>query len=328
MHREAVKRRSTSVSAVLRSSDAKWLADLFDVGANPRLVGPVDRGVQGQVWRLETDEGWYAVKEALWPLDDHQALLANEFQARAMAHGVSAPPAVVARDGRVIIRDRGEPVRLFRWMRMDGPDRSIDPGDVGRMVAALHRAGGHVIGDIHPWYVEPVGIDGWHQLVAELRQADAPFSADLAGLVDALLEAELILTPPAGPLTVCHRDLWADNVRRVPGNGLAVIDWDNCGPESADQELSMLFVEFGGSRERVRTLYQAYCAAGGPGRVRSVSDFTMPVAVLGHIGEQACRQWLQAMTENDRMRAHRRIREFLGEPFTRDVIDQILSWLN
>ena len=313
---------------MLSSGDAEWLADLFDVGANPRLVGPVDRGEQGHVWRLETDEGWYAVKETLWPLDDHQALLANDFQARAMAYGVSAPPAVVARDGRLIIRDRGEPVRIFRWMTMDGPDRSVDPGDLGRLVAALHRAGGRVTGDIHPWYVEPVGVQGWNQLVAELQHTDAPFSADLAGLVDELLAAELILTPPAGPLTLCHRDLWADNVRRVPGNGLAVIDWDNCGPESADQELSMLFVEFGGSRERVRMLYQAYCTADGPGRVRFVSDFTMPVAVLGHLGEQACRQWLQAVNEKDRLRAHRRVREFLAEPLTRDAIGQMLSWLN
>jgi thiamine kinase-like enzyme len=213
-------------------------------------------------------------------------------------------------------------------MTMDGPDRSVDPGDLGRMVAALHRAGGRVTGDIHPWYAEPVGVQGWNQLVAELRHADAPFSADLAGLVDELLAAELILTPPAGPLTLCHRDLWADNVRRVPGNGLAVIDWDNCGPESADQELSMLFVEFGGSRERVRMLYQAYCTADGPGRVRFVSDFTMPVAVLGHLGEQACRQWLQAVNEKDRLRAHRRVREFLAEPLTRDAIGQMLSWLN
>jgi hypothetical protein len=70
-------------------------------------------------------------------------------------------------------------------------------------------------------------------------------------------------------------------------------------------------------------LHEAYVDAGGPGRLRRPGDFSMAIAQLGHLGERACRLWLDP-TE-DRQRALARVEEFLGEPITRPLIQQFLD---
>ena len=62
-----------------------------------------------------------------------------------------------------------------------------------------------------------------------------------------------------------------DNVRRTPGGGLVVLDWANSEPGEVNGELGCARFEYGlGQADRMRTLYAAYLAAGGPGRVADV----------------------------------------------------------
>jgi hypothetical protein len=56
-----------------------------------------------------------------------------------------------------------------------------------------------------------------------------------------------------------------------------------------------------------------------------LSDFTMPIAQLSHIGERASRLWLDAHTDDARGRAAALADEFTGEPLTRDLIDELLD---
>ena len=71
------------------------------------------------------------------------------------------------------------------------------------------------------------------------------------------------------PVQTCHLDLWADNLRRSDGRPF-VIDFDNAGPGDPSREIAMVIFEFGrGDAVRQRTLYDAYLAAGGPGRART-----------------------------------------------------------
>ena len=156
---------------------------------------------------------------------------------------------------------------------------------------------------------------------------NAPFAGELAALVDELVLVESIMRRPvADHLLVCHRDLWADNVRTRALDGRpVVIDWDNHGRASASQELAMVLVEFGTTADRVRSLYRAYLDSGGPGRIHSVAEFTMPVAVLNHILELGCRQWLEATTDDQRARAAGRVAEFVGDPLTLPVVERRLT---
>ena len=74
---------------------------------------------------------------------------------------------------------------------------------------------------------------------------------------------------------------------------MCVIDWENCGLADPSQELALVLFEFGlGNPERARALYGAYLDAGGPGRIDRRGNFSMLIAQLGHIGEDACERWL------------------------------------
>jgi len=84
-------------------------------------------------------------------------------------------------------------------------------------------------------------------------------------------------------------------------------------------------LEFGLDEDRVTRLYESYRSAGGSGRTNSIGDLTMPAAAVGHLGELACRQWLEASDETARSRAAGRADEFLAEPWTLEVLERLLG---
>jgi hypothetical protein len=158
--------------------------------------------------------------------------------------------------------------------------------------------------------------------------ADAPFVDRLAALLPSVVEAEGILTSPRR-VQVCHRDLWADNVRRTPGGGLVVLDWENSGPGDVNGELGCALFEYGlGQADRMRTLYAAYLDAGGPGRLADRGDLTMLVAQLGNIARVGCERWLTSATDQERASNADWVTEFLNEPVTVETVDRILLAVN
>jgi hypothetical protein len=160
-------------------------------------------------------------------------------------------------------------------------------------------------------------------LVGAARVAGAPFADRLAGLRDELVAVEGLLEPPT-VLQTCHRDLFADNVLATTSGDLCVIDWENSGLADPSHELAVVLVDFScGHRDRARRLYEVYVDAGGPGRLRRPGDFSMAIAQLGHIGEQACRHWLDPAQDRDRALA--RVDEFLAEPITRSLVAELLD---
>jgi hypothetical protein len=100
-------------------------------------------------------------------------------------------------------------------------------------------------------------------------------------------------------------------------------------PTSADpsQELALVLFEFGcGDDRRARIIYDAYVGDGGPGRIDRPGHFSMLIAQLGHIGEDAFSRWLDPTepdAERDRQAA--RVDEFLSLTLTRSSIDRLLS---
>ena len=83
--------------------------------------------------------------------------------------------------------------------------------------------------------------------------------------------------------------------------------------------------EFGmGDVDRFRTIHDAYLASGGPGRIDRPGTFSMLIAQLGHIGEDACERWLDATgSADERARQAARADEFLSLPLTRDAITEV-----
>jgi aminoglycoside phosphotransferase (APT) family kinase protein len=307
--------------------DAVELARRFALGRAVKLSdGPVARGKQGVVWRLETTDGRWAVKVPFAASDEESMRPAAEFQEAAHAAGVPTPRVRRTPEGSLFATVAGTQVRVYEWVDLLAPDPGLDPAHVGEIVAALHRVPGGGSGLPHPWYREPVGAERWDELVARLRAAGAPFAARLAALRDELVALESWLEPPE-LLRMCHRDLWADNVLGTADGGVCVIDWENSGAADPAQELCCVLFEFARTDPgRARALTAAYRAAGGPARVHRRGQCTMLIAQLGHIAELAAQDWLEPTPRSPhRADSAAWISEILDEPHTRELLDTLVT---
>ncbi len=312
---------------MLNPGMAVEIARRFDLGAGAELsAGPVARGKEGLVWRLDTVRGRWAVKEPVRQVPDEQVAAAALFQETVGKAGVPVPQVVRSVDGTVFAAVGGTWVRVYGWVDLLAPDIAADPVAVGELVAGIHRVRMSIGEEFVPWYGEAVGAQRWDALVTDLRRAKAPFAEDLAQVRDELIALEEWIEPPES-LQTCHRDLWADNLVGTPSGGLCVIDWDNSGLADPAQELCCVLFEFGaGSPGRARSLYEAYRNAGGPARVERPGHFSMLIAELGHICEMACRDWLQPNPRSpERADSAASFAEFVDRPHHRDVLLEILD---
>jgi aminoglycoside phosphotransferase (APT) family kinase protein len=307
--------------------EAVELARRFGLGRAVRLSdGPVARGKQGLVWRLDTTDGSWAVKTALDPFDVDEAVAATVFQEAAYAAGVPTPQVRRTTEGRVFAAIAGTEVRVYEWVDLMPPDLGLDPAQVGAVLAAIHGAGATDARPLDPWYHEPIGAGRWDELVRQLAAAGAPFAGQLADLRDELVALEAWIEPPVTVQT-CHRDLWADNLRPTADGGICVIDWENSGPADPSQELGCVLFEFARRDPgRARALTEAYSRAGGPATVSRRGHFSMLIAQLGHITEMAGTDWLTPNPRSpDRTDSAAWIGEVLDEPHTRALLDTILA---
>lgn len=306
---------------------AAQVADRFDLGPDARLEVEAARGEQGQVRRLVTARGVFALKETFGELDVDESELTAAFQARCHDAGVPCPRPLADSDGCYVAHVDGQPVRLQTWADVHDADPMLDPASVGTAVARLHGVVVPATETPHEWHTEPVGAAEWRALVKAARGAGAPYADRLAALVPDLLAMEELLTPMVGRQW-CHLDLWADNLRGTPDGGVCVIDFDNAGPAEPTRELAMVLFEFARTgRDRLHALVAAYEEAGGSGRVSRAEDFGVTIAQLHHIGRHQVLGWLHARDPEARARAHAGVEEFVGDPFRVVDVERLLGWL-
>jgi Phosphotransferase enzyme family len=302
---------------------------MFDLGSWGRLSdGPVASGRLGSIWRLDTERGSWAVKQ-LGDIPDEglaELLEGAAFQEAALAAGVPTPALRRTRADELIADCAGVRVRLHAWVDLHDADVSLDPLDVGRLVAGLHRVDFAGAVGLDPWYTEPVGRARWRELMGVLRARHAPFVDELYALVPELVATEAYLGSPPRELRTCHRDLWADNVRGARDGGLCVFDFDDAGLADPSRELAVVLVEYCTADPRRAGLIRgAYREAGGPGRVQDPTDFAMAIAQLSHIVAEGCRRWLTATTDAELSDNEGWVREFIDRPLTRTVIEALLA---
>jgi Ser/Thr protein kinase RdoA (MazF antagonist) len=311
---------------VLVPESAEKIAEAYELGDVVEMAGPT-RGEQGQVWRLVTSTGQWAVKETFHELSPSEAGRIAAFQTAAQAAGVGAPTVLTTATGAPLATVDRTALRLYGWVDICGPDVGLDPVAVGALLAVLHRTIVPAWGQPHPWYTDPVGA-GWDELVAQATDQQAPFTDTLAALRDELAALEATLRPMA-PLQTCHLDLWADNLRATARGELCLIDWDNSGPADPSREVALVLFEFGrGDHHRLRAIYESYLDRAGPGRISGEVDFSMLIAQFGHIGEMHLRRWLALPPgAPERVREAEGIEEFLGDPLRRSTIQDILDAL-
>jgi len=301
-------------------------AEAFGLGAVTAEPFVAARGHQGRVWRLTTHRGSYAVKELLIRLTEDDVRVDVALQSTMVGRGVYAPRPVLTGSGAALVTVDGAQFRAYTWMDLAEPRRDLDPRAIGRLVATLHRdpiPAQPSAGDA--WYTEPVPAHHWAEAAAQLAAVNAPFAAEFAASVEAFVDLQDLFRRP-DPTQLCHRDLWADNLRLTGDGGLCVIDWDNCGRAEPAQELAVPLVEFCyDDGDRAALMYRAYRRAGGPGRLTDPGDFTMVLAQLGHFAVTAAREWLQAGDQTSKARAEAWFREGWEQPLGRPQIHHLLD---
>jgi len=317
------------VAPDLRHSHVPRIAEAFDLGTDGRLSdGPVASGRIGSIWRLETDRGSWAVKQVEdADADEVASLLAGAaFQEAAFAAAVPTPALRRARDGSVITEIDEIHLRVYAWVDLEGPRLDLDARRLGELVATLHCVDHAGTQGVHPWYTEPVGAARWTELLGSLRAAGAPFGEELGALVPDLVALERYLGGAPRALRTCHRDLWADNVRRTRDGRLCVFDFDNAGLADPSQELALVMVEFAGNDPaRARMIQEAHAATGGPATIEGPGDFAMVIAQLSHIVEEGCRRWLASTDDAARRDNEAWVREFIDRPLTPGLIERLLD---
>jgi len=310
---------------MLRAADAPRVAAIYGLGHVLDFTGPVARGVIGQIWRLDTSAGSWAVKEWFDEPDRAEVEEGARFQEAAADAGIPSPPVIRTATGSLLAQLDGTTTRVQGWVELNDRDPMLDPVEVGRLVGQLHQVPFEGRQPVDAWYAEPIGRDRWEELATALDHAGAPFAGSLASRVDELVELDTLVEPPRD-LRTCHRDLWADNLRSTPSGPLCLIDWEDCGLADPSMELALVVWEFGRTDpRRARTIHEAYVDAGGTGRVRDEGDFSMAIAQLGHIGARACRDWLEATNGAHRDFAEAWFGEFVDEPLTRETITMVLD---
>jgi hypothetical protein len=305
--------------------DAQGIADAFGLGCAAGLSEPVARGELGEIRRLETDLGTWAVKQALVPGKVTADEAGTAYHRVCWEAGIPSPEPIRAGSGSFVAETGGEHVRVCTWVDLEEPDTDLDPAVVGALLARMHGVHVPVVGPVHEWFEAPIGKREWKGVLKASRAAGAPYADRLAELLPALLEVESILTPMRGVQT-CHLDLWADNLRRTTDGDLCAIDFDNCGPADPTRELGMLLFEFGRDDvDRWRALAAAYREAGGPGRVTSREDLALTVAQLHHIGHRHLTMWLGAKDPEARARSLAGVEEFMNAPLLLPDVDRLVA---
>jgi Ser/Thr protein kinase RdoA (MazF antagonist) len=306
---------------------AQTVADAFGLGWASSLSDPVARGELGEIRRLDTDRGTFAIKRELesWSVDEAERSTA--YQRVCWEVGIPTPEPLWATTGGFTAQVDGEQVRAYAWAELADPDPTLDPAAVGTLIARLHQVRyPWPTSEIDSWFEAPIGTAEWNGVLDATRAAGAPYTDRLAELLPALLEIEEILTPMR-PVQTCHLDLWSDNLRCSEGRPF-VIDFDNAGPGDPSREIAMVIFEFGrGDTLRQRNLYDAYLAAGGPGHVRARADLGLAVAQLHHIGYRHLTSWVAARDPEARARSLAGIDEFLSDPLLLPDVDALLEAL-
>jgi Ser/Thr protein kinase RdoA (MazF antagonist) len=311
-------------------ADVAVAAGVYGLGTVLGPPTPAARGQQGIVWRVETDRGRFAVKELIEPLTEAEVAVDVALQSTMVARGVYTPQPLLTPAGRALTTVGPLLFRAYTWVDIDDERLDLDPAAVGTLLATLHRDPLPAGPPVDPWYTDPVPDGEWTVVAQRLTAAGAPFAAEFAASVPHFRAMQALFRPP-GPTQLCHRDLWAGNIRFSPDgpDGLCVIDWDNCGPAEAVQELAMPLFDFC-QRDpgRARALYRAYLDAGGPARFTGRGDFTMVLAQFGHFAITAGEWWLETTNDDhddDRDRAEAWFREGWERPLDVAGVDELLD---
>jgi hypothetical protein len=298
------------------------VAEAFALGAPTAAPAFVARGAMGEIWRLETSTGPWAVKRLFHPTPDGTPGDVR-LQAAAAGVGIRLPEVRTGPGGKVVVGG----TRVYRWADL-GPSMAT-PVD-----AATAEAAGGILGRLHALALPPDPgdeVDGWYlEAPDDVRWLDladrADAAADRAPWRDALrrrlprlreLSSFVAGADPsrAADLIVCHCDFTPANVFRAASGDdprLVVVDWENAGPLSAEAELAMSLTAWVGI-DGAPAFLAGYRAGGGTASVRGAASFAVDVATVVNFVACMVEQALETDDEGHRAFSEARLATLLGD---------------
>jgi Ser/Thr protein kinase RdoA (MazF antagonist) len=265
--------------------DPARLAEAFTVGQPHGPLAPVPGAWSNRLWRLETEQGRFAIKELSGPsaagkwTDRLQVAMTVEWAAWTAGGIPMAEPMPAATGGGWLTEvkttdGQRATVRCHRWVP-GVPATAVAPtpamaADVGRSLAAIHALGLAAPATTATGLV-PLSLAAWHQTVTQIRRAGLAWAGQLAGLtplVEQLTERLQALQRQGRPMLWSHRDLDPKNAVVRPDRRVALLDWDYAGPILAASELLVTALSFAGGPLQpdaacVRACVRGFLAAGG-----------------------------------------------------------------
>jgi aminoglycoside phosphotransferase (APT) family kinase protein len=251
----------------------------------------VARGAMGEVWRLQTCRGAWAVKWQ-FPWGPAEPCPADvQVQLAAAAAGIPLPAPVLTPAGEAVAPIGSHHVRVYEWADLARPvappadDRTA--AEAGGLLGVLHSLALPSTEPDDPWYARVPPPADWAALADRAAAADLAWAGQLAGAQEriARLSARADVPRRPGRRIVCHRDFNPDNV--VPASSrdhLVVLDWENAGPLDPACELGYALFAWSAGQGHVSTsavtaLLDSYSAALGTDAAVGPGMFATAVAV-------------------------------------------------
>lgn len=264
---------------------APWSEVLGLFGLPPLLHPPITviGGWTQGVWRVETLDGSYAIKEMAippgdWWIEQLDGAIAFELAAWRSGRIFMAEPVQAAGTDQLLRRVQvgvsSLGYRCHRWV--DGePCHGLVPDversrRVGMIVAELARLDIHkgTTADQLPWNA----IDAYERTVEEASDKGMEWAKslnDLRPYVETLRHEFAELVAKAVPTAVMHRDLDPKNALSGIQGEIVLLDWDYAGPRLLVSELLDAALSFAGGpvyaeEACVLATIQGYVESGGP----------------------------------------------------------------
>ena len=237
--------------------------NLEHLGTPIRPMTRVHGGFANRMYRLDTEQGSFAVKELnlvdrRWP---YRADDVFRFEQAAFAAGIPMPEPIAASDGTLV----------HRWVDGDAlPEAPVSPAfafEIGEILARLHALD---VEWTHPSIEEPTPHD-WDDLAARALATGQPWADALASHVDTFLAiADFVATcERPGPVVLTHKDIQPWNLLVRDGRPV-VLDWELSGTLELASELgsTALSIAKGPGFDDVeptifRSVLDGYVAGGG-----------------------------------------------------------------
>ncbi|MDQ0103099.1 aminoglycoside phosphotransferase (APT) family kinase protein [Paenarthrobacter nicotinovorans] len=237
--------------------------DLSDLGVPIGPMVRVDGGFANRMYRLDTDQGSFAVKEL--NLDDrrwtHPVEDVFRFERVAFAAGIPMPEPISATDETIV----------HRWVEGEKvPEAPVSAAyalEIGEILARLHSL--HI-----PWNHPPIqdhAPGDWSLLAKRAKVTGQPWAEGLAAHVATFLAITNFINTceRPGPVVLSHRDIQPWNLL-VHGGRPVVLDWELSGLLDLSSELgsSALSLAKGPGLDDIkpvvfRSVLEGYVVGGG-----------------------------------------------------------------